>query len=318
MPLDARRRAVRSESSKPRMNDTQETRPELESSLRLHLHHEMRRQSLRAPWREVAAACVRLLEWRSFALWVRAICDAERMLPNWLADTIENRCPAFLQSRCESIGVDSIWADLGAWIDNHYFSDAVEQGWIKALHYYSGRLPESERLWAHWTRVDEEWRRERPSQYPSFEQWKKDVSFGSATSLPIATTVAQFVELEAFAFWVRSLVEAAHEVPTIVREALDNRCPGFLSHVLAQNPRPCSDPQWMWQQLLIWIESHFFAEAVRDSWIETLRAAGRRHLRAERVAAFWAACGSAWTKAPPTGMPSFEHWLAQADVFVVS
>ena len=124
------------------------------------------------------------------------------------------------------------------------------------------------------------------------------------------------VDWEAFAFWVRSLVEVAREVPALVRIALDERCPGFISQVLTLRPRPCSDPQWLWEQLLQWIESHSFSEAVRGQWLDNLRATARRELRSERVVDYWAIWSAEKTQKVPACLPTFEQWLAEADDFV--
>jgi len=72
----------------------------------------MREQSLRVCWRDFADACERLIEWRSFALWVRAIVDAEREMPEWLKERINYRCPGFLSARQNEADSDSTWLDL--------------------------------------------------------------------------------------------------------------------------------------------------------------------------------------------------------------
>ena len=299
------------------MNGPRETRPASDAPIgALALHRDMRDQALRVPWRELASACERMVSWRAFSLWVRAIVDAEQALPAWLVSVIEERCPAFLQSRRAAAGLDSLWLDLNGWIDHHFFAEAVHSDWIQALHYYCGRLPASERTWQYWTRMVDEWRANRPTRYPTFGEWHSKIEAVSAEPSPVSLAAPQYVDWEAFAFWVRSLVEVAREVPALVRIALDERCPGFISQVLALRPRPCSDPQWLWEQLLQWIESHSFSEAVREQWLNNLRATARRELRSERVVDYWAIWSAEKTQKVPACLPTFEQWLAEADDFV--
>ncbi len=300
------------------MNGPSETRPESDAPIgALALHRDMRDQALKVPWRELASACERMASWRSFSLWVRAIVDAERALPAWLVAAIEERCPAFLQSRRTAGGSESIWLDLNEWVDHHFFAEAAHGGWIQALRYYCGRLPVSERAWEYWTQMDDEWRAQKPARYPGFEEWRAAIEAGSIATSSLTSIAQLYVEWEAFSFWVRSLVQAAREVPSVVRAALDAKCHGFMEHVVALRPRPCSDPQWFWEQLLQWIDTHSFGEAVRDQGLERVRIAARRELRSERVIDYWTK-GSAETgdSAAPS-LPAFEQWLAAADAFVV-
>ena len=93
-----------------------------------------------------------------------------------LAASIEGRCPAFLQSRREGAHLPLLWLDLNEWVDFHFFSEAIQEGWIQALHYYYGRQPAAELIWQHWTRMDEEWRLRKPVAYPTFDQWQEHVA----------------------------------------------------------------------------------------------------------------------------------------------
>ena len=299
----------------PGMNGPRETRPESDAPIgALALHRDMRDQALKVPWRELASACERMASWRSFSLWVRAIVDAERALPEWLVAVIEERCPAFLQSRRTAGGLESLWLDLNEWVDHHFFAEAARDGWIQALRYYYGRQDSSERAWRHWTNMTDEWRTRRPDHYPTFELWHKSIELTSPSEL--ISAVAQYVEWEAFAFWARALIETAHEIPPVVKASLQERCPGFAAHAAALRPRPCSDPQWLWEELLGWIEAHSFSQAVRDQWLDRLRDTARRELRSERVTDYWTSWTTARTSAVPRPLPTFEQWLAAVDAHV--
>jgi hypothetical protein len=288
------------------------------------VHHQMREQALKVPWQDIAAAVGRLIEHECFALWVRAIANTEYAIPEWLLTSIEHRYPGFGSSHRDPAGHESVWQDLIAWLDDHVFVAARDGGWIEALHYYSGLDPKSEQAWTFWTRSEAEWRDQKPSKYPNFEEWVQEVrreALLEETDTPdkIAALVPQYIEGEAFAYWVRAVVESAHRIPSDVAKSIEQRCPGFLGDQAAHGPSPASTEyaSWIWRELLAWIESHTFPETSPSSRLEELRAAARSHLRAERVAAYWAACDSAWVRRPPQSYPGFEEWLSTADSFVV-
>jgi hypothetical protein len=297
----------------------------------------MREQSLRTPWRDLAEACEQLIAWRSFALWVRAIVDAERSVPQWLQEAIEHRCPGFPESRPDAADGDVIWLDLSAWIEERFFGAARDGGWIGALHYYSGRDPRSEQIWNHWARTETAWRDRRPESYPTFGQWHEealrndpphagtqlDPAAGSLTpSTPppdrLFALASQYIEWEAFAFWVRLMVERAPELPPGVSAVIEKRFPGFLSQLHSQRTQNIEYSTWFWRELLSWIENHVFSDAKEKPWLDAVRDAARAHLRGERIAEYWAVCSSQWRERPPASIPGFEQWLPDADAFVVA
>jgi hypothetical protein len=69
----------------------------------------MRQQSLKTSWRNLVDTCEELIEWLFFALWVRAIVGAERSLPQWLREAIDQRCPGFLEGRSNVADLDPLW-----------------------------------------------------------------------------------------------------------------------------------------------------------------------------------------------------------------
>lgn len=296
---------------------TSETRPELSNPRTGHrLHHEMRAQALKIQWSELAATVERLIVWRSFGLWVRAIVDAERSLPVSISAAIRDRCPGFLESQRSDANLESLWLDLSGWIDNHFFAAARDGGWLEAVHYYSGHAAASENIWKHWTRMDADWRKQRPTEYPAFEKWHQD-ALGRSIADDIAVLPARYLEWEAFAFWVRDVVEAAHEFPALVEAELERRCPGFTAHAREQRAKLCSDPQWLWGELLDWIESHNFKNTSSVLSLDDIRSTAHSHLRGERIADYAAECSLKWSRQLPTALPDFDQWLVDADAYVV-
>jgi hypothetical protein len=267
-----------------------------------------------------------MIEWRLFALWIRAIVGAERSVPPWLRKAIDQRCPGFLERRSDTDDLDSLWLDLSTWIDEHVFTAAREGGWIEALHYYSGGDPRSEQIWQCWERTEAAWRCQKPPRYPTVDEWhqaalrqpapKKAECVRSAPSDDrFLRLVAQYIEWEAFALWVRLIVEREPELPPEVAAAIEQRCPGFLDHLRSEHPGGPDYSTWFWRHLLGWFDSRILTDATRPLSLESVRDAARTHLRGERVAEYWADCSSRWQKDPPAPLPSFEQWLRDADAY---
>lgn len=282
------------------------------------LHRRMRQQSLKTSWRNLADACEQMLEWHSFALWVRAIIGAERSLPQWLRRAIDQRCPGFLEGRSNADNLDSLWLDLSTWIDEHDFTAARRGSWIEALHYYSGRDPRSEQIWQYWERHEAAWREQKRALYPTADEWRQDVLKQSPTQAETAELAGQYIEWEAFSFWARLMVEREPELPEGVGAMIEQRCPGFLTELRNEKHTGAEYSTWLWRRLLAWIETHILAVGTRASSLDAIRNAARTHLRGERIAEYWADCSSRWQTSPPAPYPSFEQWLRDADEYVRS
>jgi hypothetical protein len=139
------------------------------------VHQRMRELSLRAPWRDVAAACDRMVEWLSFTLWVRTVIDTAQDIPSVVVQAIETRCPGFLQSRASNRDRTTLWQDLAAWVDHHHFATARDGGWLDAVHHYVGRDARSDAAWSLWETTAAEGSKRPPTEFTSFEDWHRMV-----------------------------------------------------------------------------------------------------------------------------------------------
>lgn len=271
------------------------------------VYRAMRNKALRIPWRDFAAERDKLIHWRTFALWARAIAEAEHGIPSALRKVLERECPGFLVGR-DTGAYATLWDDLSAWIDQHVFLEANKAGYLDALHYYAGSDPRSEQAWAHWTRTADAWRTRKPTRYPTFQAWSRATEKHPAIA---PTVVDAFIEWDAFAFWARVAIVAARHLPEPVAGEVENRCPGFLRQ-FGDTISPRTAMQF-WTELLTWIEANHFAGA----GIQALRVAARSHLRSERINRYRTECEYAWRRNPPDPFPTFEQWLQDADAFVV-
>lgn len=286
----------------------------------------MRELSLRAPWREVAAARDQMVEWLSFTLWVRTVIDTAQDLPVVLVQTIETRCPAFLQSRASNRERTTLWHDLAAWVDNHHFAAPRDSGWLEAVHHYVGRDARADAAWSLWETTAAEWSNKPPAKFPSFEDWHRmalamtsqnQEQQHGVSPMRFQEGVARYLDWETLAFWVRSLAEVSSQLPPPARATLDSELPGFWVYVASTRPNIQSYSTWLWDELLKWVENHLFSEARDGGWLDGLRTAVRRHLRSERTVDYWSWCAAQWAKDPPHELPDLSAWRAAADAFVV-
>src|SRR5437899_459892 len=78
------------------------------------------REAARIPWQRLHEAREKYVEWEAFALWVRAIEEAERDFPEWLAKVVDKRSRGFsklvqAQKLKPSDGPPFFWRHLERW-----------------------------------------------------------------------------------------------------------------------------------------------------------------------------------------------------------
>ena len=304
------------------------------------------RQARRIPWERLLKARHQYVEWNAFSLWVHAIAKAEGELPDWLARIIEERCPGLFGS--ERLRPEA-GLELGplldrrimGWVEENVLADSKLGGWLRAVTFYAIRNPVYARDWAYWQWCEGRWERHRPPAYPSFEEWrsaseqcadeildafkmnedKRQIIKASRAIGPerLTAAVAQYMEWEAFTYWLRSLLEADTPFPETVTREVQHRCPGFLESdkELRSTLSPENYTQ-RWKALLEWGEERFFAEPRREGWFKTIVYHARAHPRSARTVDYWVFHWDAyWSTQPLRTYPSFEVWRQAADNYVV-
>ena len=282
----------------------------------------------RIPWQRLLEARNQYIDWQEFYLWGRSILEVENRVPDWLIETLNNRCPGFLESekklRPKAAKTRPLPFRLKDWIDNQIFGFAKREGWFSAITFYSVREPRYQRAEVCWSECVEKWERAKPIRYPSFEEWKEMAAQCDSTAhlLPqvgkvmaparridanrFAEAVSQYIDWEAFAFWVRPALELGSLPEEIVRE-FSRRCPGFL--VAQPGGRD-------WQQLMSWIADHYFQDAKSEGWFDAVLLHAHDHPRAIRTMEYADHCEDIWGSQLPEPYPSFEDWRSNADSYV--
>lgn len=127
----------------------------------------------------------------------------------------------------------------------------------------------------------------------------------------LAEAITDYIEWRAFAYWVRSIVEAEGCVSTTMRALLKARCPGFLPRPYARNEAAVS----LWRHLISWIDEHIFGYAKAEGWSHALGYYGVRDPRCGQIEEYWLHCQQAWKTCRPPSLPSFEEWRVAAGDF---
>src|SRR5579863_8420555 len=130
-----------------------------------------RRQLMRVPWDRFRIAYEEYIRWQGFVLWVRAIVETEGDVPSWLEAVLRRRCPGFLEQSACSKKKHPLDLQLRTWIDNQVFRSARDEGWLDALVFYGFRDARSQGNCAYWEHCESEWKKRRPTSFPTFAEW---------------------------------------------------------------------------------------------------------------------------------------------------
>jgi len=198
--------------------------------------------------------------------------------------------------------------------------------------FYAVHEPRYQRASACWTESVEKWRRKRPQEYPSFEQWRQGAAlcdesahllpdirkqrecFKQVDSARLTEAVARYIDWEAFGYWARPALERESVVEPVASE-LDLRCAGFREFNARERAQDGQLPK-DWHRLMFWIRDHFFQEAQTEGWYEAIVVSAGIHPRAIRTMEYADHCDDIWNDNLPTPYPLFENWRSDADRYV--
>ena len=134
-------------------------------------------QARRIPWQRLYDVRNQYVDWQEYYLWTRSILEVEKEMPDWLTETLNDRCQGFLQAEKELTPKATkdrpLPLRLEDWIDEHVFEFAKKEGWFNAITYYAIRDPRYQRAEVCWSECVEKWRKVKPERYPTFEEWEE-------------------------------------------------------------------------------------------------------------------------------------------------
>ncbi len=277
-------------------------------------------QLMRVRWDRFRKAHQEYLHWEAFALWVRAIVEAEGRAPSRLVAILKERCPGFIKSGALLNEPGLLAFHLHEWIHNQIFGHARQEGWLDALIFYGVRDLRTQGVWAYWEHCEREWNRRRPASYPSFEKWSNTAQncelCERASVARVCEVVERYVDWQAFAFWLAPLLEANSKLPNRIASGLESRCPGFLEFNNSRVLRNRKGKATARQRLMRWIEDHFFSEAKKEGWFDTVLQQARTHPRYVRMVEYWQRWSKSFSQNPTIPYASFGQWRRAADNYV--
>jgi len=113
------------------------------------------------------------LDWQMFAYWARSAIEFCDLLPTVVRRELQRRCHGFLQSDSDSKQrPDSRFNRLMAWIEDHEFVKAKEQGWFNVVVYQASLHPRQARVVDYWREWQAQWSERSLAAYPRFKEWK--------------------------------------------------------------------------------------------------------------------------------------------------
>jgi hypothetical protein len=283
------------------------------------------------------------IEWEAFALWIRAIEEAEGKFPQRLDKVVDTHCRGFSKFIAEKNhsrrgDPTPIWCQLARWINEHIFGKIWREEWMNAVGYYAARDLTSLRNHAYWEFCEHQWERSKPAAYPSFSDWLKASEHCSDRVLDecempeekrrliklsrrvgartLRNAVERYVKWEVFAYWARTALEADSPLHPSVEREVNRRCQGFLrADTAARAVKPTEEPHCRFNRMIKWIEDHEFTQARKRGWFDVVLYQARLHARHARLIDYWHACKERRSKGPSTRYISFTQWQRAADSY---
>jgi hypothetical protein len=295
-------------------------------------------EARRVHWQRLFEARNQYIDWQEFSLWVRSIVEVEDWIPDWLAKILADRVLGFLENEKTiapgAAAGRSFPLRLEDWIDNHIFSLPKQEGWFNAVMFFAVREPRYQKAEVCWLECVEKWKKTKPDQYPSFDEWKamaaycdesahllSDVRKARASAKVVAPDrlvggVSRWIDWEALAYWARPALEAGSELPAQVASELGRCCPGFLAAGSGARAQGSVNVGQDWLSLMCWIGDQYFHDAKAEGWFDAILAEARSHPRAIRTMEYADRCDEVWSQQMPEPYPSFEDWRRDADAYV--
>ncbi len=294
-------------------------------------------QALMVPWRRLEEGASSYAEWHIFVLWIRTIAEFEEQLPDMVIAALRARCPGFLDDEIRQRQECPperrfLWHSLEEWIAAHRFTEAKAEGWFDAVMYYAYNDLRTEKTWSLWERTKDAWNHNRPSRWPTLEDWTAQViatdsliqagtekaraveALAKVDPERLRRAVSELLESRAFALWIACISRPEQVLDELALNELRRRCPDFLARSHAQP---------------VWQESSFFRlvrlgeakwrnAARAEKWYAALRYHLIHHPRYHRFVHYNQRCHDEWVRIRPISYPSLAEWLCAADAYSVA
>jgi hypothetical protein len=279
------------------------------------------RQLMQVPWDRFHKAYEEYIQWQGFALWARATVESESYPSARLKVILREHCPGFAEEMDHSNKPEPLGLQLLSWVHNRAFGVSRQEGWLDALVFYGFRDIRSQGYWAYWEHCEKEWRRQRPTRFPDFPQWRRAALSwklqGDLRCAAIAKAVEEYVDFEAIVYWLHPLFRvSSDELPTHVTRELKQECPGLLEFVNTYTRGTYLRKARNWQRLFNWGKEHVLWRAEKEGWLDiVLRQTHSHplHVRLVDYTDLWSKSQRGYNILP---YPSLRQWRKDAENYV--
>jgi hypothetical protein len=118
--------------------------------------------------------------------------------------------------------------------------------------------------------------------------------------------VGTYLEIEAFAYWLRPIFDARLPLPGGVRDEIKNRYPSLKVR-----------DEWNRDQMWDCLKNSHFQEAQAERWFDAVVYTAELHPRRVKVIDYFSLYWSGrWPKRKPASYPSFEFWRREAESYI--
>jgi hypothetical protein len=133
--------------------------------------------------------------------------------------------------------------------------------------------------------------------------------------MKLAAAVQQANEWETFTLWLRAVVDAGGEIPSILEHELESRVPDFLKTIEPNLPvilKADAPGHELWNLAYDWGVVNIFGEPHRDGWLDAVHYFSSISLPYMKAWAHWERVNRKWRTNPPAELPAYKQW--QSDV----
>jgi hypothetical protein len=128
----------------------------------------------------------------------------------------------------------------------------------------------------------------------------------------LAEAAEEYTGWHVFTLWARAIIDAANNVPAVIRSEIELRAPGVYKslHPKVRSAINCGDRPGIvaWEDITCWAEMNLFLSAKREGWLDAVRYFSAMSLRSMKAWSHWERIDTMWRRSPPRQFPTPQEW----------
>lgn len=125
----------------------------------------------------------------------------------------------------------------------------------------------------------------------------------------LADAAGKYTEWQAFALWIRALLDACEGLPVEVALEIERRSPVLAPGTRMPGNTSLSRGSRAWQDVIDWAESNIFVQAKGEGWLNAVRYFSSKSLLSMKVWSYWEEIDRRWRDEKPEALPSYQQWM---------